>query len=189
MQVEDTAIPGAKILTPRRFGDARGYFSETWNARRMAEAGLELTFVQDNESLSVDVGTIRGLHYQAPPFAQAKLVRAVTGTIRDVIIDVRIGSPAYGTQVAVTLSEENDQQLLVPRGCLHGFATLTPNTRVSYKVDNWYDGPSDGSVRWNDPALAIDWGIEEENAVVSDKDAAAPLFNDWTSPFRWEETA
>ncbi len=186
MKVERLSLDGAMVLTPARFGDARGYFSETWNRQRFAEAGLDVLFVQDNESLSATVGTVRGLHYQAPPSAQAKLVRVVRGRIRDVIVDVRTGAPGFGRWDAVELSAEAGNQLFVPRGFLHGFVTLEPDTLVQYKVDNPYDAAADGAVAWDDPDLAIDWGVAPEAATVSAKDAAAPAFRDWISPFSRE---
>lgn len=186
MKVERLALDGVMVLTPARFGDARGYFSETWSRKRCAEVGLDAGFVQDNESLSATVGTVRGLHYQAPPSAQAKLVRVVSGRIRDVVVDVRRGSPTFGKWDAVELSGEAGNQIFVPRGFLHGFVTLEPDTLVQYKVDNPYDAAADGAVAWNDPDLAVDWGIAPEAATVSAKDAAAPAFRHWTSPFTWE---
>jgi dTDP-4-dehydrorhamnose 3,5-epimerase len=183
MLVTDAAIPDVKILSPKRFGDARGYFSETWSADRMREAGLEFTFVQDNESLSAEVNTLRGLHYQAPPFAQTKLVRVALGAILDVAVDVRIGSPTYRRWVSAVISAENGAQLLVPRGFLHGFVTLTPDTLVMYKVDNPYSAECDGTVFWADPELGVQWGVDPANAVLSDKDRTAVAFADWNSPF------
>ena len=183
MQIRATALPDVKVLTPRRFGDARGYFSETWSAGRMAEAGLDLAFVQDNESLSATKGTLRGLHYQAPPFAQAKLVRVAMGAILDVAVDARCGSPTFGRWVAEEISAENGAQILVPRGFLHGFVTLVPDTLVIYKVDNVYDGASDGSVAWNDADIGVDWGVAD--VVLSDKDRKATAFRDWVSPFEY----
>jgi dTDP-4-dehydrorhamnose 3,5-epimerase len=188
MEIRSTALPDVKLLTPRRIGDARGYFCESWSAPRMAAAGLDLGFVQDNESLSARTGTLRGLHYQAPPFAQAKLVRVAKGAIRDVAVDVRRGSPSFGRWVAEELSAENGAQLLVPRGFLHGFVTLTDDTLVLYKVDNPYDAASDGGVRWNNPDLGIDWGLGSAAPILSDKDARAPAFRDWTSPFEYGAT-
>ena len=177
------------MLTPRRFGDARGYFCETWNAARMAEAGLDLGFVQDNESLSAQQGTLRGLHYQAPPFAQSKLVRVVRGAILDVAVDARRGSPDYGKWIAEEISAENGVQILVPRGFLHGFLTLTPDTQVIYKVDYPYDAASDGGVLWSDPELGIAWGVGPDGVTLSDKDRRLPLFRDWTSPFEYGVSA
>jgi dTDP-4-dehydrorhamnose 3,5-epimerase len=187
MDVRATALPEVKVLTPRRFGDARGYFCETWSAGRMAEAGLDLAFVQDNESLSAQQGTLRGLHYQAPPFAQSKLVRVVRGAILDVAVDARRGSPRYGKWIAEEISAENGAQILVPRGFLHGFVTLTPDTHVIYKVDNPYDAASDGGVLWSDPDLGVAWGVAPDAVTLSDKDRKQPLFRDWSSPFEYTE--
>ena len=186
MKVERMALDGVMVLTPTRFGDPRGYFAETWNRQRFAEAGIDARFVQDNESLSATAGTVRGLHYQAPPSAQAKLVRVVAGAIRDIVVDVRKGSPTFGQWEAAELSAEAGNQLYVPRGFLHGFVTLTPDVLVQYKVDAPYDAAADGAVAWNDPDLGIDWGIAPEAATVSAKDSAAPAFRAWTSPFNRE---
>ncbi|MEM7507763.1 MAG: dTDP-4-dehydrorhamnose 3,5-epimerase [Pseudomonadota bacterium] len=183
MDVIETAIPEVKRLTPRRFGDSRGFFTETWNKKRMAEAGIEAEFVQDNHSYSADKGTVRGLHYQAPPFAQGKLVRVIRGAVLDVAVDIRKSSPTFGKWVAEELSYENGAQLWIPRGFLHAFMTLTPDVDLTYKVDNWYSPEADGAVRFDDPDLAIDWGIDPKQAVLSDKDAAAPLFRDFVTPF------
>ena len=186
MEIVDTKLPGVKRLVPRRFGDGRGYFSETWNAQRMAEAGLTFDFVQDNHSYSAEAGTVRGLHYQSPPMAQTKLVRVARGAVLDVAVDVRRGSPSYGRWVAEELSAENGAQLLVPRGFLHGFVTLVPDTDVLYKVDSPYAPDCDGAVRFDDPDLGVDWGIDPKDAILSDKDAAAPAFRDFESPFAYE---
>lgn len=184
MQVTETAIPEVKRLTPRRFADSRGFFSETWNAATLRGVGLEMSFVQDNHSYSAAAGTVRGLHYQSPPQAQAKLVRVARGAILDVAVDVRVGSPHYGRWVAERLSAEDGGQLLVPVGFLHGFVTLVPDTDVIYKVTAPYAPDCDGAVRFDDPDLAIDWGLAPGAAVVSDKDARAPWFRDFVSPFR-----
>lgn len=189
MQVTATALPEVRLIVPKRFGDDRGYFAETWNARGFAGAGLDIGFVQDNESLSRDAGTLRGLHYQAPPYAQTKLVRVVAGSVLDVAVDVRIGSPRFGQSVAVVLSAENGHQLLVPRGFLHGFLTLEPATHVIYKVDNFYDAKADGGVIWNDPDLGIDWGIDPGAVILSGKDTVAARLADWQSPFVYEGVA
>jgi dTDP-4-dehydrorhamnose 3,5-epimerase len=185
MDIRATALPEVKILMPRRFGDDRGYFSETWSAPRMKEAGLDIAFCQDNESLSAHKGTLRGLHYQAPPFAQTKLVRVGRGAILDVAVDARRGSPNYGRWIAEEISAANGAQILVPRGFLHGFVTLTPDTLVIYKVDNVYDAASDGSVAWNDADIGVDWGVSADEAVLSDKDRKAPAFGAWASPFEY----
>lgn len=186
MQIEPTRIPDVVRLTPRRFEDERGFFSEVWSARRLAEAGIETAFVQDNHSLSRPVGTVRGLHYQAPPHSQGKLVRVVRGSILDVAVDIRRGSPTYGQWVGEELSAANGAQLWVPQGFLHGFVTREPDTEVLYKVDAYYAPDSDGAVRFDDPELAIDWGIDPSAAIVSAKDAAAPLLRDFDTPFLYE---
>jgi dTDP-4-dehydrorhamnose 3,5-epimerase len=185
MEIRPTALPDVKVLTPQRITDARGYFSEAWNARRMADVDLGVDFVQDNESLSLRCGTLRGLHYQAPPFAQAKLVRVVRGAIRDVVVDARRGSPSFGQWVLEEISAATGAQILVPRGFLHGFVTLEDDTLVLYKVDNRFDAASDGGVRWDDPDLGIDWGVDPAAAILSDKDRRAPAFADWVSPFEY----
>jgi dTDP-4-dehydrorhamnose 3,5-epimerase len=182
MQIEPTALPDVVILTPRRFGDARGWFMETWNARHMAEAGLDLPWVQDNHSFSATRGTLRGLHFQTPPRAQDKLVRCSRGAIRDVAVDIRAGSPSYARWVAVELSAENGRQLLVPKGFLHGFVTLTDDCEVQYKCSDLYSPDHDGAVRWDDPAIGIDWGVAAP--ILSDKDAGAPRLADIGQPFR-----
>lgn len=184
MQIDPTTLPEVLILTPRRFGDARGWFSETWNADRMAAAGLDLPWVQDNHSFSAEKGTVRGLHFQSPPRAQDKLVRCSSGAILDVAVDFRVGSPRFSQWVAVELSVENGRQLLVPKGFLHGFVTLTDDAEVQYKCTDLYSPEHDGSVRWNDPEIGIDWGTAAP--ILSDKDAKAPLLADVASPFRWE---
>jgi dTDP-4-dehydrorhamnose 3,5-epimerase len=187
MEIRPTALTDVKILVPQRFGDARGFFSETWNALRMRDSGLDIAFVQDNESLSAQVGTLRGLHCQAPPFAQAKLVRVVQGAILDVAVDMRRGSPDFGRWIAEVISADNGAQILVPRGFLHGFVTLAPDTLVQYKVDNGYDAASDTGVRWDDPQIGIDWRLNGATPVLSDKDRALPHLADWTSPFTYGE--
>lgn len=184
MQIEATALPGVMILTPARFGDDRGWFSEIWNAPKMAAAGVAIDFVQDNHSLSAAAGTLRGLHYQRPPRAQDKLVRCSRGAILDVAVDVRRGSPTFGRWIAVELTAANTKQLLVPKGFLHGFVTRVPDTEVQYKCSDVYAPDCDGAVRWNDPDLGIDWGVAAP--VLSARDAAAPLLRDWETPFAWE---
>lgn len=186
MQVEETALAGVKILTPRRFGDARGYFSESWNRNTLAEQGIALDFVQDNHSVSAAVNTVRGLHFQSPPHAQAKLVRCGRGVLFDVAVDIRKGSPTYGKWVGVELSAENGRQLLVPVGFLHGFATRAPGTEILYKCTDFYAPDCDGAVHWD--SCGIDWGLTG-SAVLSEKDAAAPALADFDSPFHWEGAA
>ena len=187
MQIEPTALTDVLILTPSRFGDARGWFSETWNAAKLAALGLNLSFVQDNHSMSAAAGTLRGLHFQRPPHAQDKLVRCSKGAIRDVAVDMRKGSPQFGKWVAVDLSAENGRQLLVPKGFLHGFVTLTDDTEVQYKCTDIYAPDCDSGIRWNDPTIGVDWGVTDP--VLSAKDQAAPFLKDWDSPFVWEPKA
>lgn len=187
MQVEKTELDGVLILTPARHGDARGFFSESWNRRRMAEHGIEIDFVQDNHSFSSRVGTVRGLHFQAPPHAQAKLVRCGRGRLFDVAVDIRKGSPTFGRWVGVELSFDNGRQLLVPEGFLHGFVTLEPDTEVIYKCSDYYAPDCDGAVRFDDPDIGVDWGIAADQAVLSDKDRIAPLLREFDSPFSWHD--
>ncbi|MBW7055406.1 dTDP-4-dehydrorhamnose 3,5-epimerase [Paracoccus bogoriensis] len=183
MRIEKTPLPGVLALTPARHSDARGFFSESWNRRRLEEAGLDLPdFVQDNHSISHAAGTLRGLHYQAPPHAQGKLVRCGRGRILDVAVDARRGSAHYGRWVARELSFENGLQLWIPAGFLHGFVTLEPDSEIIYKCTAHYDAASDGAVRWD--SLGIDWGVTDP--ILSDKDRTAPAFADWRSPFEME---
>ena len=189
MQLTRTSLADVLLLTPRRFGDDRGWFSETWNKQALADAGLGIDFVQDNQSLSAEAGTVRGLHFQSPPAAQAKLVRVVAGAILDVAVDIRRGSPTFGAWVGVELSAENGAQLLIPAGFLHGFVTRTPDTQVLYKVDAHYAPEHDGAVRFDDPDLGIDWGIDPGSAVLSRKDAEAMAFRDLQTPFVFDTAA
>ncbi|MGF1561574.1 MAG: dTDP-4-dehydrorhamnose 3,5-epimerase [Geminicoccaceae bacterium] len=186
MRVTQTELPEVLLVEPARFGDERGYFTESYNRRVFADIGIDVDFVQDNHSYSAKRGTLRGLHYQAPPMAQAKLVRVAHGAVRDVAVDARQGSPRYGQWVAVDLSADNGRQLFVPEGFLHGFVTLEPDTVFLYKVNNHYSKPHDGAVAWNDPDLAIDWRIDADDVTVSEKDAKAPAFAAWTSPFSFQ---
>lgn len=185
MDVTKTALDGVLVLIPGRFRDDRGYFSESWNRRALANAGIDLDFVQDNHSFSSEAGTVRGLHYQRPPHAQDKLVRVLSGRIIDVVVDVRIGSPSFGKAISEELSAENGKQLLVPKGFLHGFATLEANTEVAYKVTDYYAPDCDGSVRFDDPVLGIDWRLGDVRPMLSAKDAVAPTFAGFASPFRY----
>ncbi len=186
MDISETKLSGVLVLTPRRIGDNRGWFSEVWNKQVLAAAGVDLTFVQDNHSFSAQAGTLRGLHYQAPPHAQDKLVRVGRGAILDVAVDLRKGSPTYGAWVLEELSAENGKQLLVPVGFLHGFVTLEPDTEVLYKCSEYYDPDCDGALRFDDPDLGIDWRISPDSVMLSSKDAAAPLLKDFKSPFEFK---
>ncbi len=183
LEIETTAIPDVKILTPKRFDDGRGFFSEVYNRRRFEEAGLKLDFVQDNHSLSRNAGIIRGLHFQASPFAQAKLVRVVRGRILDVAVDLRRSSPTYGQHVAVELSAANGCQLLVPVGFAHGFCTLEPDTEVLYKVTAHYSAEQDKGLAFDDPALGIEWPVSRQEAILSDKDRKQPRLSELPSYF------
>jgi dTDP-4-dehydrorhamnose 3,5-epimerase len=178
MQVEDTAIPAVKIVTPKRFGDHRGFFSEVYSRKAWRDAGLDYDFVQDNHSYSSELGVIRGLHFQTAPFAQAKLVRVARGRILDVAVDLRRGSPTYGRHVAVELSAANGRQLLVPVGFAHGFCTLEPDCEVLYKVTNVYSPAHDRGLAFDDPALGVEWGVDLSRAVLSDKDRKHPRLAD-----------
>ena len=184
--ISATTLPGLLLIQPRRFSDSRGYFSETWNRRTLADYGIDLDFVQDNHSLSHAAGTIRGLHYQSPPHAQAKLVRCGRGSLLDVAVDIRRGSPAYGNWFSAELSAENGTQLLIPEGFLHGFVTLERDTEIVYKCTDYYAPECDGAIRFDDPDIGIDWGIDPNLAILSDKDAAAPLLRHLESPFEYE---
>jgi dTDP-4-dehydrorhamnose 3,5-epimerase len=183
MEVVDLELAGVKLLTPRKHGDARGFFSETYSRPVLARHGIEQEFVQDNHSLSAEPFTVRGLHFQASPFAQAKLIRVLRGRIYDVAVDIRRGSPSYGRWVAAEISEERWNQIFIPVGFAHGFCTLEPNTEVVYKVSAPYSPEHDAGLRWNDPALGIEWPFDETRAVLSDKDRVAPLLADLNSPF------
>jgi dTDP-4-dehydrorhamnose 3,5-epimerase len=174
MDVVATAIPDVRIVIPRRFEDHRGFFCETFNTNAFAKAGLPSVFVQDNHSLSRLTGTVRGLHFQIPPFAQDKLVRVVKGAILDVAVDLRRSSPSYGKHVAVTLSAALGNQLLIPIGFAHGFCTLESQTEVVYKVTAPYSAEHDRGLQWNDPDLQIDWPVAKDLAVLSDKDKNHP---------------
>jgi dTDP-4-dehydrorhamnose 3,5-epimerase len=174
MIVEPTEIPGVLLISPSRFLDDRGFFSETWNQHRFAEAGIPGPFVQDNHVHSADRGVVRGLHLQIAPSAQGKLIRVVRGAIWDVAVDIRHGSPSYGRHVGVVLSAENWQQLWIPEGLLHGYCTLEPDTEVIYKVTARWDRQAERGVIWNDPELAIPWPIAPGEAILSDKDRTLP---------------
>lgn len=187
MTITPTEIPEVLIVEPKRFGDHRGFFAETYSKAKFAEAGVELDFVQDYHSRSASPGTLRGLHFQAPPRAQAKLIRVVRGAILDVAVDIRRDSPTYGRHVAVELSEENFRQLLVPVGFAHGFVTRLPDTEVIYKVDDGYAPETEGGLAWNDITLAIDWGVAGDQVVLSDRDRAWPSFDAFETPFVYDQ--
>lgn len=183
MLVEQTALPGVLVLYPKRHGDHRGFFSETYSETVWREAGVVESFVQDNQSLSATKGTVRGLHFQAPPFAQAKLLRVTRGRIQDCVVDIRKGSPTYGKGVAVEISAEAWNQIFVPAGFAHGFCTLEADTEVLYKASALYSPAHDGGILWNDPALALPWQVTAAEATLSDKDGKLPRLADFESPF------
>lgn len=176
MKFEKTKLDGVVIITPDVFGDHRGFFMESWSERKMEEAGLHYNFVQDNHSMSSVRGTLRGIHFQKGDKAQAKLVRCVRGAVLDVAVDLRHASPTYKQWVAVELSAENKKQLLIPRGFGHGFVTLTDEVEFLYKADNYYAPEADGGIRWNDPEIAVDWGVEKP--ILSAKDEKNSFLKD-----------
>lgn len=174
------------LFKPPRFSDDRGWFSETYHAERYRTAGLDVEFVQDNQSYSKAVGTLRGLHFQAPPHAQGKLVRVLRGRILDVAVDIRVGSPTYGQWISAELSAADGHQLYVPVGYAHGFATLEPDTEVLYKVTDYYDKASEGGIVWNCPRIGVEWGLGTTAAVLSPKDEVLPHLDDLSSPFLFD---
>ena len=185
MNIIPTDVLNVYIIEPRVFGDHRGWFMESYSQRVLEDAGLHYTFVQDNHSYSAQKGTLRGLHFQNGDAAQAKLVRCAKGAVLDVAVDLRKGSPTYKQWVAVELSAENKRQLLIPRGFAHGFVTLTDDVEFLYKADNFYNQPAERSILWNDPELAINWGVE--NPIIAEKDAKAPLLADSDVDFEYKE--
>lgn len=183
MEVIKTAIEGVFIIEPRVFGDARGYFFESFNAREFAEkTGVHVNFVQDNESMS-HYGVLRGLHFQQPPYTQAKLVRVVKGSVLDVAVDIRKNSPTYGQYVSIELTGENHLQFFVPKGFAHGFSVLSDEVVFQYKCDEFYAPQSEGALAWDDPDLAIDWRIPADKVLLSEKDRHHPNFRDFVTPF------
>jgi dTDP-4-dehydrorhamnose 3,5-epimerase len=181
LEIKPLKLDGTYEITLQRLGDARGYFMQTYSKQQFTEYGLQTDWVQENQSLSTRLHTLRGLHFQAPPFAQTKLVRVVCGEILDVFVDLRKDSPSYGKWDAVNLSEENCKAVYIPRGFAHGFCTLTESVIVQYKVDNFYSRESEGGIRWNDPDIGIDW--KTDDPMLSEKDAGLPFYRDFISPF------
>jgi dTDP-4-dehydrorhamnose 3,5-epimerase len=185
MDISQLDIPDVKILHPKKHGDARGFFSETWSRAAFEAAGIDIDFVQDNQSLSATRGTVRGLHFQTPPHPQAKLLRVIRGAVFDVALDLRRGSPSYGRHVSAVISAEEWNQILVPVGFAHGFMTLEPDTEVIYKVSGIYAPANDAGILWNDPDLGIAWPLDVE-ATLSDKDRVQPRLRDFETPFIYE---
>lgn len=186
LKIEQTPLPGVVVITPTRFGDYRGFFSESYSAKALAENGITTRFVQDNHSISMTQGTIRGLHFQAPPHAQDKLVRCGRGVLFDVAVDIRKASPTYGQWFGTELSFDNGKQLLVPAGFAHGFVTRAPDTEIVYKCSDYYAPETEGALAWNDPKVGIDWGLGDMSPVLSEKDANAPALAVLNSPFTFE---
>jgi len=186
MDTTAAEISGVLLLKPRYFKDARGYFVETYNLSGARAAGLTAEFVQDNQAFSHQRGTVRALHFQVPPHEQAKLVRVLRGSIYDVAVDLRAGSPTHGRWTAATLTAQGGEQVFVPRGFAHGYCTLEADTEVAYKVDDYYAPDCERGLIWNDPTLAIDWPVATSDAVLSDKDRQLPRFADFVSPFRYD---
>lgn len=185
MEVIETTIPEVKLIRPRRHGDERGYFSEVYSRRAWSQLGLELEFIQDNQSLSRQPGVVRGLHFQVPPFAQTKLMRVVRGKILDVAVDIRHGSPTFGRFAAAVLSADQWNQMLIPKGFAHGFCTLEPDTEVLYKVDTFYEPSHDRGLLWNDPEVGIEWPVEGASAILSERDQRHPRLNEMPSYFHY----
>jgi len=189
MKFERLAIPSVFKITPARFGDARGYFSEVFKDQLFRDSVEDVGFVQDNQSLSATVGTVRGLHFQLAPFAQGKLVRCIAGAIFDVAVDIRVGSPTFGKWVGAELSADNGEQLWIPTGFAHGFATLQPDTVIHYKVTAPYSAAHDRGLFWDDPAIGIDWPVAPGEAVLSDKDKIQPKLSELQPGFVYNSTA
>jgi dTDP-4-dehydrorhamnose 3,5-epimerase len=185
VEITEINLLDVKLLKPKRIGDHRGFFAETYSRRIYTEVGVDVEFVQDNHSLSAAAGTVRGLHFQAPPRAQAKLVRCGRGAIFDVVVDIRRGSPTYGKWAGFTLSAENGAQLYIPTGFAHGFVTLEPDSEIVYKCSDYYAPETEGALRWDDPDIGIDWPIDGD-AILSEKDAVASLLADFDTPFEFE---
>jgi dTDP-4-dehydrorhamnose 3,5-epimerase len=189
IEIKTTKLPGVLLLKPRRFADLRGYFVETYNQQLLRKAGIAADFVQDNQSFSMQKGTIRGLHFQRPPAEQSKLVRVIRGSIFDVAVDLRLKSPTYGQWIAEQINAESGEQVFVPRGFAHGFCTLDANTEVAYKVDSYYEPKCESGIQWNDPTLNIPWPAMANAAILSEKDRMLGAFKDFVSPFSYTEVA
>ncbi len=183
LDVVDLSLPEVKLIRPRKFADQRGYFIETYSRRLYADAGIACEFVQDNQSLSIRAGTVRGLHFQAPPAAQAKLIRVLRGAVFDVAVDIRRERATYGRWCAATLTATGGEQMFIPRGFAHGFCTLEPDTEVVYKVDGYYAPGHERGIAWDDPDIAITWPVETGSAFLSPRDERLPRFVDFISPF------
>jgi dTDP-4-dehydrorhamnose 3,5-epimerase len=186
MNVHEFDVPDLKLIVPKRFSDSRGYFSEIWSDREFREAIADVVFVQDNQSVSARKGTLRGLHFQKPPFAQGKLIRVVSGSILDLAVDIRKGSPTYGRHIAIKIDASEGAQLWVPTGFLHGYCTLEDTTEIFYKVTAYYSANHDAGVLWNDPDLGIHWPVDFASAILSEKDQRLPRLRDVPDFFEYE---
>lgn len=186
LEVVDTALPGVRILVPRRIGDGRGFLAETYHRERFAEAGVDRAWVQENHAASAARGTVRGFHYQLPPAAQAKRVRVVRGAALDVAVDIRRGSPTFGRHVAVELSAENFRQLFIPAGFAHGYCTLEPDTHVVYTMDGYYAPEQERGIRWDDEAIGVVWPVDAADAILSDRDRVLPGLADQPDVFDYD---
>jgi dTDP-4-dehydrorhamnose 3,5-epimerase len=184
-EVRQLEIRDVLLVRPSKFADRRGYFMETYNRSEYSALGISCEFIQDNQAMSVASGTIRGLHFQHPPRAQAKLVRVLKGRVYDVAVDLRRGSPTYGRWYATILSDAGREQLFVPRGFAHGYCTLEPNTEIAYKVDEYYESDYDAGLRWNDPTIGIKWPVIDSEVVLNERDQTLPLFTEFETPFRY----
>ena len=187
MKVLDTQLQDVKIIETEVFGDHRGFFTESYTKNTFFEAGIENDFIQDNHSLSLEPGVLRGMHFQTPGKSQTKLIRITTGVVYDVLVDLRVGSPSYGKWEGYILSEYNHRQLLIPKGFAHGFLTLTPNCNVEYKVDEYYSKENDGGIAFDDPEVGIVWPMPLDKLILSDKDQHHPTLAEFDNPFVWEE--
>ena len=187
MKIINTNLLDVKIIEPKVFGDHRGFFTESYTKASFFEANININFIQDNHSLSIEPGVLRGLHFQTSDKAQTKLIRTTTGVIYDVLVDMRVGSPTYGNWEGYILSEYNHRQLLVPKGFAHGFVTLTPNCNVQYKVDEYYSKEKEGGIAFDDPEVGIVWPMPIEKLILSDKDRKHPTLAEFDNPFIWEE--
>ena len=183
MNIQSLSLPEVKIITPKINNDQRGYFSEIYHFQQLASQEIEIDFVQDNQSYSLQQNVIRGLHFQSPPFAQDKLVRCISGSILDVVVDIRKSSVNFGKYLTKNITSKSFEQILVPKGFAHGVMTLEPNTTLLYKVSNYYSPDHDHGIFWNDPSLDIPWGASNNDVIVSDKDAALPKWKEFSSPF------
>lgn len=186
MKILSTKLLDVKIIETDVYGDNRGFFTESYSKAKLEQAGIDIEFIQDNHSLSVEAGVLRGMHFQTPGKCQTKLVRVTTGAIYDVLVDLRLGSPTYGEWEGYILSESNHRQLLVPKGFAHGFITLTANCNVQYKVDEYYSQEHDGGIAFDDPAIGIIWPVAKERMILSEKDMHHPTLTEFENPFIWE---